>query len=79
MSCLECGSRTVKNGRESTKMRGVFQNFCAGVVAGSILGYQSVKFVYSANSTFSRFLNALSPVRNSMPPSFATAYPRQSA
>ncbi|HLD38934.1 MAG TPA: hypothetical protein VJB05_01315 [archaeon] len=32
MNCPECGNRTVRNGHESTKMRGVLQNFCAGVV-----------------------------------------------
>lgn len=33
MSCQECGHRTVRNGRESTKMRGAIQNFCVrGVV-----------------------------------------------
>jgi len=32
MQCPECGNRTVRNGHESTKMRGKMQNFCAGVV-----------------------------------------------
>ncbi len=37
MNCQECGTRMVKNGTRKLKYRGVMQNFCAGVVAGSLL------------------------------------------
>ena len=36
MICPKCGSAMVKNGKRTLKMRGVVQNFCAGVV-GSVL------------------------------------------
>ena len=37
MNCLECGNRTVKNGKRKLKYRGVLQNFCVGVVVSSLL------------------------------------------
>ena len=37
MNCPECGTRMIKNGKRTLKMRGIVQNFCARGVASSQL------------------------------------------